>query len=208
MLNIEANVHYIPRVKVVCPADGVHVAGKDGCVKGVHSLWFRDCGHDRLVPKGATCFYWQLDDESGLRVGFSFGWFSALSRKVVEHDYGIMCKAYSMAIAPKPYGLTKVALRLKYYEGDKMVADIDCEAHAIIVQNVDYPEAAWQQYAEGHPYDWGCVNHPNHNPDGFKFFRKMVKPVTKRLGLDTSLKLGDIVWSQKEMRWYLVDCGK
>jgi hypothetical protein len=204
MLKIKAEVRYIPRVKVAVPMDGVHVAGKDGAIKGVHSLWF----DVKLVPKGATSAYFRVNEDEGLRIGYSFSWFKALSESVVLRDHEYMVRAYKANVAPQPMGITEVKLSLNYHENDKPVKKIHTLAYAIKVKHVHYPEQAWLDYAKGYPYDWKAVDHPDHNPEGFLAFRETVRPVIAKLGLDTSLKLGDILFCTKLGRWFLVDCGK
>jgi len=199
MLKIKSQVDYIPRVKLAPPEDGVHRAGKDGSIKGCHSLMFGD----RLVPKGQTAFYWRVGENEGLRVSFSFGWFKAIKGKIVQREYEILKKMYKLGISPRPKGMEDVALDLNYTQKSKR---IKCFAHAIRVQHVHYPENAWKEYAEGKPYDWGCVEHKDHNPEGFLKFVKDAKPKAKEI--DTSWKLGDVLWCNRNKRWYLVDSGR
>ena len=209
MLKIRAKVYYIPRAQVVAPLDGVHINGAHGFIKGVHSLWFKtkDAQY-RLVPKGATSMYWRLDADTGLRVGYSFKWFVDLRRRQVERDYDLMRKAFKMGIAPQSFGVERIDMILKYHQEGHLTKKLYCNPYAIRVQHIHYPEAAWQRYAEGYPYDWAAVDHPDHNPDGFNRFRNSIKPAVKELGLDTSLKLGDILFCTKTNRYYLVDTGK
>jgi len=200
MLTIKANVKVIKRVKILPPNDGVHRAGKDGHIKGVHSLWF----NDKLVPKGQTAFYWYESGDTGLRVSYSFGWLKPISEKIVRREYKAMRACWKLGISPEPFGIEKVRLNL-FYEHEKK--KIDCTAFAIRVQNVLYPEEAWKKYAEGYPYDWSASDCPIHSPDGFKAFVSYAKQKAGKL-ISTSWKLGDVVWCTKKERFYLVDPGK
>lgn len=196
MINISAKeVKVIKRVKVACPKDGVHVAGKDGAIKGVHSLWFDKL----LVPKGQTAFY--LD---GLRVSYSFGWFKPIKDRIVRKDFDTMRNCYKLDVSPKPRGIVPVKLNLWYPHEKKK---IKCGALAIMVEHVHYPKEAWKRYAEGYPYDWDADPSPRHTPEGFKTFVAWAKKLTGKL-VRTSWKLGDVVWCTNKQRWYLVDCGK
>ena len=199
MFKIKANVKLIPREKIVPPKDNVHRAGKEGFIKGVHSLLF----DGRVTPKGSTAFYWRMDEKTGLRVSYSFSWLGPLKEKVVKRDYKLMKQCYQKDIAPKVYGMETVALDL-YYEHKKK--HIKCFANAIKVQHVQYPAKAWAEYAKGKPYDWECIEDEAHSPEGFLKFVNWAKPLAK--GIDTSWKLGDVVYCEKKKRWYLVDCGK
>ena len=201
MLKIKAHVKTIARAKIKPPDDGVHVAGRTGFIKGCHSLWF----DDKLVPKGQTAFYW-AGITKGIRVSYSFGWFKPLPIATVKRDYSTMKKCYALGVAPKPHGITKVALDLVYEHAGKKKR-IKCNASGILVDHVHYQPEAWQAYAEGQPYDWGADDHPDHRPDGYRAFVKEAKWKVKGL-IDTSWKLGDVLWCTNKKRFYLVDCGK
>jgi hypothetical protein len=206
ILKIKAKVSVIQRAKIKPPDDGVHVAGKEGFIKGVHSLWFHLAdGPTRLVPKGQTAFYYAgKKPDIGYRVSYSFGWLKPISERIVKKEYETMLKCRLLGISPKPFGMEKVKLNL-YYEHEN--AHISCPAWAIRVQHAHYPREAWQKYAEGYPYDWTADGHPDHSPEGFKRFVADAKAKAGKL-ISTSWKLGDVVWCTKEKRWFLVDPGK
>lgn len=83
------------------------------------------------------------------------------------------------------------------------------------MRHVHYPEKAWHDYAQGHPYDFKCLDlkeHPNHTPEGYLAFAKKVYRTTKKLGItvcggDKVPKLGDIVYCAQAKRWYFVDAA-
>ena len=199
MLKITADVRVINREKCACPNDGVHRTGKDGSIKGCHSLWF----NDKLVPKGQTAFYWRLNEDQGLRVSYSFDWLRAISEGVVEREYHKMQRMYALGLSPRPFNMDCVKLHLNYRHEHKKISTL---AYCILVQHCHYPEKAWLDYANGKPYDWSAVVHPSHTPEGYKAFVEHGKKTSNGL-VDTSWKLGDVVWCCKEERWYLVDCG-
>jgi len=202
MLTIKAHVKTIARAKIKPPNDGVHVPdSRTGFIKGCHSLWF----DDRLVPKGQTAFYW-ADPPKGTRVGYSFGWFKPLPLRTVRRDYSTMKKCHRLGVAPKPHGITKVSLDLVYeHNGEKR--RIKGKAYGVLVDHVYYPTEAWRAYAEGQPYDWNADTHPRHCPEGYKDFVARAKSTVGKL-IDTSWKLGDVLFCTMHKRWYLVDCGK
>ena len=141
-----------------------------------------------------------------MRIGYSFKWMKALSKKVVQHDYLLMRRAMKLCFAPEVLGFEKVKLNLFY--DHKKGHKIECLAFAVRVEHVHYPEKAWEEYAAGNPYDWEADSHPMHSPEGYKFFVDDIKGKVKKLGISHSFKIGDVVWCTKKKRWYLVDTGK
>jgi hypothetical protein len=108
-------------------------------------------------------------------------------------------------VIPKSDKVVKVKLDLKY--GKKYIRTW---AYGIKTQHIFYPKEAWEAYAKGYPYDFKCVNHPKHTPEGYqefadKAYRACKKTGVKVCGGDKRPKLGDIVWCTKKTRWYLVD---
>lgn len=94
---------------------------------------------------------------------------------------------------------------------------INTWAYAIKTKHIHYPKAAWEKYARGYPYDFNCVSHVNHSPDGYHKFCKKLTKALKEVGIGVCgdypfkekkpPKLGDVVWDTLDCRWYLVDCG-
>lgn len=201
MHEIKAQVKYIERVKVPCPDDGVHVSGKDGAIKGVHSLWF----DDRLVPKGSNGFFWETDDEWGLKVYYSFGRFECAKRKFVEYEKDNMRKLFKLDLAPETGEISTIKVDL-YYKDLHIIKYPFC----IKTKIVHCPQAAWEEYAKGHPYNWGAIQEDWHTTKGFLAFRDKAKKIIKKAGIkfEGSLKLGDILACEKTKRWYIVDGGR
>ncbi len=194
----------IDRVKVACPKDGVHVAGKDGEVKGVRNVMIGDV----LVPKGMVGFYYQLDNTYGLKVFMHLPkedgkmWISTL--KYVNSTYNKLRKLWGMGLCPQPISIGALKVSI-VYRGKKYKT----KAFYIKSEHVCYPPEAWERYGKGYPYDWTCVRHEEHTPKGFKKFVSMAKQLIhkSKLKIDTSFKLGDVVWDINKQRWFLVDAG-
>ena len=201
MYTIKANVKYIERVKVPCPADGVHVVGKTGKIKGVHSLWF----DDKLIPKGANAFFYPLDDIWGLKVYYSFGWFGCANKKFVEAEYRNMKKLHKLDLAPDVKEITEVLIDITYKK-----KRIKAKPYAVITERVKYPECLWANYAKGYPYDWNFITEEWHSAKGFLEFREHAKKLIKknRIKFLGSLKLGDIMPDINLKRWKIVDAGR
>jgi hypothetical protein len=81
------------------------------------------------------------------------------------------------------------------------------KAYGIKTEHIDYPVEAWRGYMYGQPYDWDADDHIDHSPEGYRKFVRKAKRLQKRYEceIDGSYKLGDVVWSCKRKRWYLVD---
>lgn len=204
---IEGTLSYIERRKFPCPEDGVHVAGKDGWIKGVHSLWLQERDKKSLVPKGQVCFYYRLRDDMGLRIFYSFGWWKRQRENYVKKIFRKHRKLAKAEISPMPHNIVTVALNLNYPREKK---HIKCNAYAYEVEHVHYPERAWEMYAQGFPYNWTSLNHalhPQHNPEAFLAWRDEARAKQKDLGLKThgSYKIGDSCYCTKKRTWQLVD---
>ncbi len=196
---IKANVKYIPRVKVKCPEDRVHVAGKDGHIKGVHALWF----DEKLIFKGSNGFFWPVDDW-GYKVYFSFGWLGCAKKSFVAKERKNLKLLHEAGVAPEVGEITKVKIDI-HYKGKHIVKT----PYAVKTKVVQYPEGPWLAYAKGYAYNWGCIEDEWHSPASFIRFRKSVKKIVKALGLkfDGSLKLGDLMPDTVNETWKIVDGG-
>ena len=203
-MKIEGEFLYIVRDKVPCPDDGVHRVGKDGIIKGVHSLMVGN----RVVPKGQVGYYWRMNEDTGMKVFFSFGFLKAQKPKYVKRQFDKMRKAYKIRVCVKPIVITMVHQDIVYKKKRYKMS-----VPAIVEKHVHYPDAAWAEYAKGHPYDWDCLDqkeHPEHNPKGYHKFVDFAKKTMKEhhVKTDTSYKVGDVVYCTKTKRWYLVDIGE
>jgi len=195
---IQGKATFIPRAKVPAPEDGVHCNGKDGLLKGSHSVLL----DGKLLPKGRVGLYWKKNEETGAKVFYSLAWAKAQKLKYVKRIFQKWSKLHALGIAPKPEKIVSVKIDLEY-KGKKHKAD----AYGIKTQHVDAPEKAWVDYARGIPYDWTADSHADHSPEGYLKFVKWARKTMKKHGLDMdgSGKLGDIVWSCRDKRWYWVD---
>lgn len=68
-LRLKGGVKLIKREKTKPPDDGIHRAGKEGFIKGVHSVMF----NDTMVPKGSVGFYYRLEEKEGVKVYSTLG---------------------------------------------------------------------------------------------------------------------------------------
>jgi len=200
-MKIQAHVKYIPRVKIPCPNDGVHVAGTNGEIKGVHALMF----DDKLVFKGSNGFFWETGNGWGIKVYFSFGWFGCAKKKFVLSEKENMVRLHKIGLAPETGSMVNIKLELVYK--DKR---IKTTAIGIPVQKIHYPKKALENYAKGNPYDWDAIDEDWHSPQGFLKFRDDAKKKIKKAGIKFlgSLKLGDILPDIYLKQWFIVDAGK
>ena len=200
MIKISATVKVIQREKIECPEDGFHRAGKDGFIKGCHALMF----DGKPIFKGSCNFFWPLSKDEGLRVAFSFKDLKPLKEKLVKRDYKLLKKCYKYGISPKPMGMEVVCLDLDYKHKNK---HIKCFSNAIRVERVRYPEQTMNDYANGKPYVFTEDVHPEHSPEGYNRFLDKVKPIVKKIGVQNSLKIGDVLFDTKKKVWLIVDTG-
>jgi len=187
-MTITGTTKRIERIKADVPDDGVHVTGKDGTIKGTRSLYI----NDRLVPHGQVGFYWRKGDY-GYKIYWSFAHLGACSKRVVKRTFKYMQKLHEKGLCPKAYKIKHIELIL---DGKTRWA------YGIKMDHVHYPEEAWAKFAQGHPYDWNCldpIEHPLHNPAGYN---KFVEQLSRRF------KIGDVVYCTKTKRWYQVDCDE
>lgn len=127
-------------------------------------------------------------------------------------------KLHSLGIAPMAYGIVEVALSLDYYDKHGKKHKVKQRAYGIKSQFVDYPEDIWADYAKGVPYDFKRYKHPRHTAKGYLNFCKHMKGVLKKAKIGVcgnwpfdepeTPKLGDVAFSKKKGRWYLVDTGQ
>lgn len=205
-MKIKAIVELIPRERHECPNDGVHRAGANGEIKGVHSLIFKqEDKPDKLVPKGQVSMYWQISENEGIKIFFSFGWLKGQKIDYVKRILKKHHKLHQLGICPYPKNIKWVFLNLIYRKNL-----VKTKVPAYYVDHCYYPEKAWSDYAKGRPYDWDCLDkelHPQHNPEGYKSFvkRAKMKLAMEGIKIHGSWKLGDVVYCQRNKRWYLVD---
>ncbi len=182
---ITGHTKRIDRVVVSPPTDGVHVIGKDGKIKGTHSIWIGD----KLIPCGMVGFYWRNGD-IGYKIYYSIKHGFVTPKKTVLKSFYKMQRLYKKGLCPKPYKVGHADLIL---DGKKI------NAWLIKMDHVHYPESIWERFAQGYPYDWNVLNateHPEHSPEGYNKF-------VDRLG--RRMKIGDVVYCTKQKRWYVVD---
>lgn len=199
MIKIKGEIQRIERAQIIPPADGVHVAGKDGFIKGVHSFIIGN----KLVPYGMVGFYWQIDDNVGVKVYYSIKHRAKTPDWKVKRIYRRMKKIWAeTGINPKPIMIDTVKIRLT--ENGK---PIKANALGIVTKHCHYPVEGWVKYAQGQPYDWDCYPHPTHTPQGFLSFQKQALRIARKYGADTRGKLGDILFDSMKQKWMLVDMG-
>lgn len=210
-LKIEGTVELIQREKIVPPKDGIHRAGKEGFIKGVHSVML----NDTLIPKGSVGFFYPLGKEKGVKVylgGFpNKPWASKL--KVVQHGFKNMSKLNFVGLAPTPHKI--IGVKIRYMFKDNVMVKY---AYGLKVDRCHYPPHTWKWYAKGLPYRFDtlrCKDHPKHTPDGYFDFCKRLKEFCKNSKMvlscfdyrkDAGPKLGDVLYCMKRKNWYLVDC--
>ena len=218
MLTIEGEIKEIQRIKVEAPKDGVHRIGKDGCIKGCRSVWLGD----KLIPRGMTGFYWHYDQKPGLgiKVFYSLANQTKCTKKAVEKQFDRHRKLFKAGLACEPHKIMNIALDLKYFDKEGKSTGIHTTCFGIQVDHVFYPEDVWEKYANGHPYDFSCLDtndHPEHTPDGYKRFVERIRRVciSKKIYVCGDFpvreteppKLGDVVYCINKKRWFLVDVG-
>lgn len=188
----------IERDNIVPPGDGVHVAGKDGFIKGVRNILI----NGKECPRGMVGIYYQISDKEGLKIYYSTKHKYSTKKKIVEKTYRVMANLYIFGLCPNPHDIEDIYLKLGYNGGK-----IREKCYAIRMDHVNYPKKAWADYARGRPYDWNCVDEPNHTPQRFLSFVDEAKKILRELNvkLDTSFKLGDVLYDTVLKRWLIVD---
>lgn len=201
MLKISGKLIRNERAKINAPKDGVHRCGADGMIKGAHSFYI----NGKFIPHGMVGFYYQLDDDWGLKVFCSPKTGHTRSKDYVRAVRNRMKKYHN--IAPAVSGIEKVEVDLAYKD-----RHYHKTVYALKVQHCQWTDA-WAKYTDGHPYDWSADDHKDHSPEGYKKFKKLIdktlshetKKELEKIG--DSYKLGDVCWDTKTKRWYLVDLG-
>jgi len=201
MLKITGKLERKPRAKIQAPDDGVHRCGADGFIKGAHNFYL----DGKFIPHGMVGFYYQLNNETGLKVFCAPKTGHRRDKSYVRAARNRM-KKYSK-FAPNVGGIIRVEVDLTYK---------DCHYRkrvwALEVEHCPWTEA-WKAYTDGNPYDWNADNHKDHSPEGFLRFKKRItkalsKETKKELGkIGDSYKLGDVVWHGDKKIWLMVDWG-
>lgn len=206
-MKISGKVRLIERAKIKAPDDGVHVNGSDGFLKGVHSVYL----DHKLIPKGSVGFFYETGHDVGVKVyigGFpNHPWTS--KREVVEKAFKRMLKLSLQGFSPTPRHVIPVSVDWEY-NGKKFSK----KAWGLEMKRISYPILAWQKYAEGNPYDWFAIAHPDHTPEGYRKFCKSLREfcITNKWKFsafnpkkDENPKLGDVLFDTNHMKWFLVD---
>ena len=207
-MQIKGKIKRIKREKHPTPPDQVHRKGKDGTLKGVKSIWIGD----KLCPRGSVGFYLKLKYERGIKVylGFPTGKKPWMSKpRLVHKAYKRMSHLHLSGLAPMPYHVYQVSVDVTI-DGKKL----KCKPWALEMEHIHYPKKLWADYAMGRPYDWAAIDHPDHNPEGYMKFVKMVKDFQRAHKMklsaaswknDEQVKLGDCLWDTKKERWMICD---
>jgi len=175
-----------------CPQDGIHRATRSGLIKHpkVSLLDGEPLYH------GNEGFYW-----SGVKVYYSFRFNAALDRGAVVDiknnmdGYGELCVKTNRVVT--------VTLDLVAPTGKGVARKV----FGIEVEQVQYPQPAWERFCKGNPYDWYAVSHPDHTVDGFKRFvasaQKVLMPSHAK-----SACLGNVAWCTNKSRWIIMDVDR
>ena len=138
-----------------------------------------------------------------MKVLYSLKWKKCIKKPLVMREFRRLRNLAAVGISPKPEKITQVKL-------DVMFRGKRCKGQpfAIIMEHIDYPEKAWTDYANGQAYDWDALPDYQHTPQSFLAMQKNIKNKMKEIGIksDSSLKLGDVLYSCKKKRWFLCDC--
>lgn len=189
-------VKYLERVKVPCPNDSIHVCGSDGKIKGSHLIQI----DEKNVFHGNVGYY-----VKGMKVYFSFLTLKCTSEKKVLEIYKRMKRLHKLGICVKPYEMKQI--KVKFEISNKK---IKAKPYTIAVQHV-YTDI--EKFALGYPYDWNCVDHPDHTPEGFeKWYAWAKSEMTSEdrkaitcFRKEAKQRLGDILFCTETKRWWLVD---
>jgi len=186
MLKIKGRVKRIKRIKMLAPNDGIHTNTRRGYIFGTRALYVGD----KFVPYGKFGFYWQLNEDEGVKVYYSIkARKPTKSEEHVRRYFDRMRKKYEDGISNKPIEIIQVKVKLWKSK----------IAWGLVQRHVHYPKKAIKQLAKGYPYDFNCLDqreHPDHNAKGFRAFMDKV---------GRKLKIGDAVYCTKRKKWYVVD---
>ena len=197
-MKLAGKMKLINRAKKVPPKDGVHRISKNGTLLGPHGVYF----NGEIIPKGMTAFYKQLDKETGLKVFYSIKKEMAHKKSAAVISQRNQEILYNAGLSPRPGGIKQILL---------VINNKKFEPWAHKTRHVEYPKKPWEMFLKGYPYNWNAVKHQAHSPGGFLRFREQVR---RGVGLlhgvkisltDSNLNLGNIIWDNNHMRWYLVD---
>jgi hypothetical protein len=210
MIEIRGNIITYKRIvptKEVSIDENIYDFSRKDLKKGVKKIKgvLRAVLNDQIfLPFGANGFYYQLSEDTGIKVFYSLGRMNDNS-DLIEYEWNRCDLFYKIGFSVKPINIEKVKLNITINR--KM---INHETKGIITQRVHFPNAMWD-FSLGQPYDFSCLNkdeHPLHSSSGFLLFRTNLRQcIQEKKVPEVGNKLGDIIYCQKEKRWYLVDCG-
>jgi len=203
-LKIKGDAVDVKRELHKAPDDGVHATSeKTGYLKGAHAVTI----DGKLIPKGVVGMYWQIDDNDGVKVFYSFRDNKCQNLKYVKKIFSKAWRLHKAGICTKPKKIVPVKLNITY-RGKK----IRKTGWGIKVRHIRYPVEPWTEFCHGKPYSFAHIDEPWHTPEAFRKFKKEVLKVLKRTDIKIdakkpSLKLGDILPCTKKKRFFLCDVG-
>ena len=187
------------------PDDGVHATSeKTGYLKGAHAVTI----DGKLIPKGVVGMYWQIDDNDGVKVFYSFRDNYCQKYKYVKRIMAKMWKLHEAGICTKPKKIISVSINITY-RGKK----IKKKCFGILMRHIRVPAEPFEAFCHGKAYDWNYIDEPWHTPETVVKFKKKVNAYLKKTGMSIdskgkpSLKYGDVLLDVKKKRAFLCDVG-
>lgn len=205
MLTIKGKAVRKERAKIPAPKDGVHRNGSDGYLKGSHCMYINGV----FTPHGQVGFYWRIDEDNGLKVYYSIKHGYSASKKWIAEARSRQKILAKKGICVNPGRILKVYIDIDY----KGKVHKKKTVYALETEHIHYPPEEWEKYTNGYPYDFGCYDHPDHSPEGYKRAKKRVDTILRKLKMKKmkyvgdSYKLGDMLFCTKRNKWFLCDVG-
>jgi len=195
---LQGTVKRYTKVGKKCPKDGVH-RSKPNCA--IRSPLAMKIGGQRVYA-GNEAMYVRTADDVGIKVYYSLRLGVARTEEQVNCIYDWMARYAKHGICAMPRYPILVDIDIVYRK-----KRINRSVWGLPVQHVHYPAKAWHKYCLGYPYSWKAVDHPDHNPAGFKLFCQVAKA---RMGdmvnvHDKALTLGGSAFCTKRNKWMIMD---
>ena len=198
MLTIKGDITEIKRDIIEKPLnDSIHRYNARGKLKGGHCVYIGN----KFCPYGNASFYWKINNSYGIKVYYSFAWDGIKEKEYIRRIKSKLKFYAKLGLAPAPLQIVRVKLNFVF---KKRKLKVNRKCWGLITEHIDW-SSGWQDYCNGQHYDWDCVDHEKHSPEGFKEFAKKLKKHKRKKDVIDGYKLGDTIWCCGKNKWLICD---
>lgn len=192
-MKIQGKLIKISSVTQKAPDDGVHRINSRGFLKHPNLRML----NGEFLYCGKNAFYYRISEDRGIKVFFSLKKKVGKPRSSVERTFCEMNK-YNNALV-NVHSIVDIELDLKTKQ-DPIIATV----FGIEVDHIHYPTGAWNMFCLGYPYDFDCIDNPDHSINGFIVYQKSIKHMFPEK-YEKAYYFGNVAWCAKRNKWIGMD---